>query len=67
MKLTKKGRNNLATIAGWVVAITTSWLLIDWATFEFNKHNIAVLFLSTLNAIAGHATTLIGKDETNIN
>lgn len=61
---TKKKRNDLiATIAGLVMAVSTAWLLIDWHNFEFSKKNIFILFLSTINAIAGYYTTLKNENE----
>lgn len=61
---TKKKRNDLiATIAGGVMAVSTAWLLIDWHNFEFSKKNIFILFLSTINAIAGYYTTLKNENE----
>ena len=61
---TKKKRNDLiATIAGVVMAVSTAWMLIDWHNFEFSKKNIFILFLSTINAIAGYYTTLKNENE----
>lgn len=61
---TKKKRNDIiATIMGGVMAVSTVWLLIDWHNFEFSKKNIFILFLSTINAIAGYYTTLKNENE----
>ncbi len=48
---------------GVVMAVSTAWLLIDWHNFEFSKKNIFILFLSTINAIAGYYTTLKNENE----
>ena len=62
-KITKKGGDHMATIAGYVFALTSSYLLIDWANFTWSKHNIAVLIFSTLNVLAGHYTALKTKED----
>lgn len=59
----KKKKDLLATIAGALVALSTAWLLIDWENFVWDKHNIFVLCLSGVNALAGYYTTLKGKDD----
>lgn len=61
-KLSKKNKDLLPTIMGGVMAVSTAWLLIDWHNFEFSKKNIFILFLSTINAIAGYYTTLKNED-----
>lgn len=58
----KKGRDLLSTIAGCIVAMTTSWLLIDWNNFDFTGKNIFVLVLSAVNGLAGYVTTLKGDE-----
>lgn len=64
-RISKKGKDHLATIAGYVFALTSSYLLIDWANFTWSKHNIAVLVFSTLNVLAGHYTALKSKEDEN--
>ena len=61
-KLNKKSKDNLATYAGLMVAVMTSWMLIDWHNFEFTPKNIFVLGISTLNAVAGWLTTFKEKE-----
>lgn len=47
---------------GFIVAISTAWITIDWVTFDINKE-YPKLILSALIGIGGYMTKIKSNDK----
>lgn len=56
-KIKENWESKLSTIMGFIVAISTAWLTIDWITFDINKE-YPKLILSALIGIGGYLTKI---------
>lgn len=56
-KIKENWESKLSTIMGFVVAISTAWVTIDWVTFDINKE-YPKLILSALIGIGGYMTKI---------
>jgi hypothetical protein len=56
-------QSKLSTLMGFIVAIATAWITIDWITFDINKE-YPKLILSALIGIGGYMTK-INSNENN--
>lgn len=56
-KIKQNWESKLSTIMGFIVAISTAWVTIDWVTFDINKE-YPKLILSALIGIGGYMTKL---------
>lgn len=61
-KIKQNWESKLSTIMGFIVAISTAWVTIDWVTFDINKE-YPKLILSALIGIGGYMT----KIKSNVN
>ncbi len=52
--------DNMSTLMGILVAVSTAWMTIDWATFNISKE-YPKLVLSAIIAIGGYVTTIKTK------
>ena len=53
----KNWESKLSTLMGFIVAIATAWITIDWTTFDINKE-YPKLILSALIGIGGYMTKI---------
>ena len=56
-KIKQNWESKLSTIMGFIVAISTAWITIDWVTFDINKE-YPKLILSALIGIGGYMTKI---------
>ena len=56
-KIKQNWESKLSTLMGFIVAISTAWITIDWITFEINKE-YPKLILSALIGIGGYMTRI---------
>lgn len=56
-KIKQNWESKLSTIMGFIVAISTAWVTIDWVTFDINKE-YPKLILSALIGIGGYMTKI---------
>ncbi len=56
MKLTKKGKDNLATIGGLIVGIATALATINWEQ-GFTTANVMGAVISVASVLGGFLTT----------
>jgi len=56
----KNWESKLSTLMGFIVAIATAWITIDWTTFDINKE-YPKLILSALIGIGGYMTKINTK------
>lgn len=56
MKVTKRGKNTLATIGGLLVGAATALAGIDWSD-GFTQHNIIMGMLALASFLGGFMTT----------
>jgi hypothetical protein len=56
----KNWESKLSTLMGFIVAIATAWITIDWSTFDINKE-YPKLILSALIGIGGYMTKINSK------
>ena len=61
-KIKENWESKLSTVMGFIVAISTAWVTIDWVTFDINKE-YPKLILSALIGIGGYMT----KIKSNVN
>jgi len=61
MKLTKKGKNTLATIGGILLGCATALSTIKWEE-GFTPNNIMMAIISLVSFLGGFLTTFKGKD-----
>jgi len=59
-KIKQNWESKLSTIMGFIVAISTAWITIDWVTFDINKE-YPKLVLSALIGIGGYMTKINSK------
>lgn len=56
-KIKQNWESKLSTLMGFIVAISTAWITIDWVTFDINKE-YPKLILSALIGIGGYMTKI---------
>ena len=56
-KIKQNWESKLSTLMGFIVAISTAWITIDWVTFDINKE-YPKLILSALIGIGGYMTRI---------
>ena len=61
-KIKQNWESKLSTIMGFIVAISTAWITIDWVTFDINKE-YPKLILSALIGIGGYMTKIKSNDK----
>ena len=59
-KIKQNWESKLSTIMGFIVAISTAWITIDWVTFDINKE-YPKLILSALIGLGGYMTKINTK------
>ena len=59
-KIKQNWESKLSTVMGFIVAISTAWVTIDWVTFDINKE-YPKLILSALIGIGGYMTKINSK------
>jgi hypothetical protein len=61
MKTIKENwQSHISTAMGFIVAISTAWITIDWTVFDINKE-YPKLILSALIGIGGYMTKINTK------
>lgn len=61
-KIKENWESKLSTLMGFIVAISTAWITIDWVTFDINKE-YPKLILSALIGIGGYMTKIKSDDK----
>ena len=61
-KIKQNWESKLSTLMGFIVAIATAWITIDWVTFDINKE-YPKLVLSALIGIGGYMTKIKSNDK----
>jgi hypothetical protein len=61
-KIKENWQSKLSTLMGFIVAISTAWITIDWVTFDINKE-YPKLILSALIGIGGYLTKIKSNDK----
>lgn len=61
-KIRQNWQSKLSTLMGFIVAISTAWITIDWVTFDINKE-YPKLILSALIGIGGYMTKIKSNDK----
>lgn len=61
-KIRQNWESKLSTLMGFIVAISTAWITIDWAVFDINKE-YPKLILSALIGIGGYMTKIKSDDK----
>lgn len=61
-KIKQNWESKLSTVMGFIVAISTAWVTIDWVTFDINKE-YPKLILSALIGIGGYMTKIKSDDK----
>lgn len=61
-KIKQNWQSKLSTLMGFIVAISTAWITIDWVTFDINKE-YPKLILSALIGIGGYMTKIKSNDK----
>jgi len=56
-KIKQNWESKLSTLMGFIVAISTAWITIDWTVFDINKE-YPKLILSALIGIGGYMTKI---------
>ena len=56
-KIRQNWESKLSTLMGFIVAISTAWITIDWTVFVFEKE-YPKLILSALIGIGGYLTKI---------
>jgi hypothetical protein len=56
-RIKENWQSKLSTIMGFIVAISTAWITIDWTSFDIQKE-YPKLILSALIAVGGYMTKL---------
>ena len=56
-KIKQNWESKLSTAMGFIVAISTAWITIDWVTFDINKE-YPKMILSALIGIGGYMTKI---------
>lgn len=56
-KIKQNWESKLSTVMGFIVAISTAWITIDWTVFDINKE-YPKLILSALIGIGGYMTKI---------
>lgn len=60
MNLSKKTLSVLSTIMGFIVAVASAWITIDWSSFDIQR-DWPKLILSAVIAIGGVVTQIKGE------
>jgi hypothetical protein len=61
-KIKENWESKLSTIMGFIVAVSTAWITIDWVTFDINKE-YPKLILSALIGVGGYMTKIKSNDK----
>jgi hypothetical protein len=61
-KIRQNWESKLSTLMGFIVAISTAWITIDWTVFDINKE-YPKLILSALIGIGGYLTKIKSDDK----
>ena len=61
-KIRQNWQSKLSTLMGFIVAISTAWITIDWTVFDINKE-YPKLILSALIGIGGYMTKIKSDDK----
>jgi hypothetical protein len=61
-KIKQNWESKLSTLMGFIVAISTAWITIDWTVFDINKE-YPKLVLSALIGIGGYMTKIKSDDK----
>jgi hypothetical protein len=61
-KIRQNWESKLSTLMGFIVAISTAWITIDWTVFDINKE-YPKLVLSALIGIGGYMTKIKSDDK----
>ena len=61
-KIRQNWESKLSTLMGFIVAISTAWITIDWTVFDINKE-YPKLVLSALIGIGGYMTKIKSNDK----
>ena len=61
-KIKQNWESKLSTLMGFIVAVSTAWITIDWVTFDINKE-YPKLILSALIGIGGYMTKIKSNDK----
>ena len=61
-KIKENWQSKLSTLMGFIVAISTAWITIDWVTFDINKE-YPKLILSALIGIGVYMTKIKSNDK----
>ena len=61
-KIRQNWESKLSTLMGFIVAISTAWITIDWTVFDINKE-YPKLILSALIGIGGYMTKIKSDDK----
>jgi hypothetical protein len=59
-KIKENWQSHISTAMGFIVAISTAWITIDWTTFDISKE-YPKLILSALIGIGGYMTKINSK------
>ena len=59
-KIKENWQSHISTAMGFIVAISTAWITIDWTSFDIQKE-YPKLILSALIAVGGYMTKLNTK------
>ena len=61
-KIKQNWESKLSTLMGFIVAISTAWITIDWTVFDISKE-YPKLILSALIGIGGYMTKINSNDK----
>ena len=61
-KIRQNWESKLSTLMGFIVAISTAWITIDWTVFDISKE-YPKLILSALIGIGGYMTKINSNDK----
>jgi hypothetical protein len=61
-QLKNNWESKLSTLMGFIVAVSTAWITIDWTIFDIQKE-YPKLILSALIAIGGYLTKIKSNDK----
>ena len=59
-KIKENWQSHISTAMGFIVAISTAWITIDWTTFDIKKE-YPKLILSALIGVGGYMTKINTK------
>ena len=61
-QLKNNWESKLSTAMGFIVAVSTAWVTIDWTVFDIHKE-YPKLILSAMIAIGGYLTKIKSNDK----